>query len=334
MNQHPPRNLGLDLVRVTEAAALSAGRWMGLGRREGADRAAMQAMYEALNTLDMDGCIVIGEEGKLHTHSLLDTGQRVGTGYGPEMDVVVDPIEGRNLLAQGHPDAISVAAVAPRGSMWSPAPAIYMDKIVVDREAAAALVPQCMDAPAAWILALVARVKDKSVRDLVVFILNRPRHRYLIDEIRAAGARAMLRTDGDVAGALLALTPGVGVDLLMGVGGVSEGVISACAVKAMGGAMLGRLAPQSAEEQAAIEAAGLDTGRILTCDELVSSNQVFFAATGITDGTLMSGVNYHRTHAETQSLVLRCETRTRRLIHAEHLLAEDGNGSNSDREAL
>jgi fructose-1,6-bisphosphatase II len=333
LNNQPPRNLGLDLVRVTEAAALSAGRWMGLGRRDSADQAAMQAMYEALNTLDMDGCIVVGEEGKLHTHSVLDTGQRVGTGRGPKMDVVVDPIEGRNLLAQGHPDAIAVAGVAPRGSMWSPAPAVYMDKIVVDREAAAALVPQCMDAPAAWILALVARVKDKRVRDLVVFILNRPRHRHLIDEIRAAGARAMLRTDGDVAGALLALTPGVGVDLLMGVGGVSEGVIAACAVKAMGGGMLGRLAPQSDEERAAIEAAGLDTERILTCEELVSGNEVFFAATGITDGTLMSGVQYHGNWAETQSLVLRCETRTRRMIRAEHLLAEDGPGSASDGEA-
>ena len=266
MEEHPPRSLGLDLVRVTEAAALSACRWMGLGKVEEANQAAIEAMCQALNTLDMDGRIVIGKEGRLGAHSPLDSGQLVGTGRGPEMDVVVDPIEGRNLLAQGHPDAIAVAGVAPRGSMWSPAPAVYMEKIVVDREAADALVPECMDAPAAWTLALVARVKQKPVRDLVVFVLNRPRHRHLIEEIRAAGARAMLRTDGDVAGSLLAAAPDIGVDILMGTGGVPEGVITACATKAMGGGMLGRLAPQSEEERAAIEAAGLDTQSILTCD--------------------------------------------------------------------
>jgi fructose-1,6-bisphosphatase II len=320
MYDHPPRNLGLDLVRATEAAALSAGRWMGLGRQDEADQSAAEAMYDALNTLDMDGRIVVGEEGKLGTHSLLDSGQRVGTGHGPKMDVVVDPIEGRNLLAQGHPDAIAVVGVAPRGSMWAPTSAVYMDKIVVDCEAAEALVPECMDAPAAWVLALVARVKKKPVRDLVVFVLNRPRHRHLIEEIRVAGARAMLRTDGDVSGALLAATPDSGVDILMGIGGVSEGVISACAVKAMKGGMLGRLAPQSDDEEAAVQTAGLEPGRILTCHELVSSDEIFFAATGITDGALLSGVRYRGAEAETESLVLRCETGTRRLIHAEHLM--------------
>jgi fructose-1,6-bisphosphatase II len=197
-----------------------------------------------------------------------------------------------------------------------------MDKIVVDREAAQALVPECMDAPAAWILALVARVKGKDVRDLVVFVLDRPRHRHLIDEIRSVGARAMLRSDGDVAGALLAATPETGVDLLMGVGGVPEGVIAACAVKAIRGGMLGRLAPQSDEERAAVEAAGLDTGQVLTCDELVAGDQIFFAATGITDGAMLHGVQYHRNRAETESLVLRRETGTRRVIRAEHLLPE------------
>jgi fructose-1,6-bisphosphatase II len=320
MNEYPPRNLGLDLVRVTEAAALSAARWMGLGKRDVADQAATEAMWKALNTLDMDGCIVIGEEGKLGTHSPLDSGERVGTGHGPEMDVVVDPIEGRNLLAQGHPDAISVAGVAPRGSMWAPVPGVYMDKLVVDREAAGALVPECMDAPAAWTLALVARVKGKPVRDLVVFVLNRPRHRHLIEEIRAAGARAMLRTDGDVAGALLAATPESGVDLLMGVGGISEGVIAACAVKALCGAMLGRLAPQTDEERAAVDAAGLDTKRVLTCGELIASNEVFFAATGITTGSLLSGVRFDGDEAETESMVLRCATGTRRFIRAEHAI--------------
>jgi fructose-1,6-bisphosphatase II len=321
MYSYPPRNLGLDLVRVTEAAALRAGRWMGLGRTDEADEDAAQAMAEALNTLDMDGHIVIGEEGKLGTHSPLDSGQRVGTGQGPEMDVVVDPIDGRNLLARGRPDAIAVAGIAPRGSMWAPVPAVYMEKIVVGPEVARSLVPECMGAPAAWTIALVARAKQKAVRDLVVFVLDRPRHRHLIDEIRAAGARAMLRTDGDVVGALLAATPDSGVDLLMGIGGVPEGVIAACAVKAMEGGMLGRLAPQNQEERSAIQDAGLDTKKILTCDGLVSSNEIFFSATGITKGTLLSGVQYHGNEAETESLLIRAETGTRRRMHAEHLIA-------------
>lgn len=322
MSQHPPRNLGIDLVRATEAAALNAGRWMGLGKRDDADHDATEAMYKALNTLDMDGYIVIGEEGKLGLHSPLESGCKVGTGHGPEMDVVVDPIDGRNLLAQGKPGAIAVAAVAPRGSMWSPTPAVYMEKIVVDREAGNALVPECMDAPVAWTLALIARVKKKAVRDLVVFVLDRRRHIDLIEEIRAAGARVMLRSDGDIAGALIAASAQSGADLLLGVGGVAEGVIAACAVKAIGGAMLGRLSPQSASERDAVEAAGLDTRRILTCDELIASNQIFFAATGITDGPLLSGVQYHGDRAETESLILRSETNTRRTIHAEHWIGD------------
>jgi fructose-1,6-bisphosphatase II len=320
VNEHPPRNLGLDLVRATEAAALSAGRWMGLGKRDEADNAAATAMAKALNTLDMDGHIVIGEEGKLDIHSSLDTGRQVGTGDGPEMDVVVDPIDGRNLLARGHPGAIAVVGVAPRGSMWSPTSAVYMEKIVVGREAAGALVPECMDAPAAWILALIARVEKKEVHDLVVFVLDRPRHQDLIEEIRAAGARAMLRSDGDIAGALLAATPDTGVDVLMGVGGVPEGVIAACAVKAIGGGMLGRLAPQSPEENGAIKAAGLDIKQILTCDQLVISDEIFFAATGITDGSLLPGVRYRGDRAQAHSLVLRCETNSRRTILAEHVV--------------
>ncbi|MGC9333585.1 MAG: class II fructose-bisphosphatase [Anaerolineae bacterium] len=327
MNEHPPqgyrgspRNLGLDLVRVTEAAALAAGRWMGLGEREKANQDADAAMCQALNTLAMDGHIVIGEEGRLGTHSPLDTGQLVGTGDGPEMDVIVDPIDGRTLLVRGHPDVISVAAVSPRGSMWTPAPAVYMDKIVVDRQVADALVPECLDAPAAWTLALVARAKGKPVRDLIVFVLDRPYHEDLIREIRAAGARTMVRSDGDIVGALMAASPDGRVDVMMGIGGVPEGILAACATRAMGGGMLGRLAPQGAEERASVRAAGLDTQRILTCDELVSCNEVFFAATGITDGALLSGVHYHGGEAETESLVLRGETGTRRFIRAEHRL--------------
>ncbi|HMO58577.1 MAG TPA: fructose-bisphosphatase class II family protein, partial [Roseiflexaceae bacterium] len=250
--------------------------------------------------------------------SRLASGRQVGSGKGPALDVVVDPIDGRTMLAQGRSGAISVAALAPRGSMWSPTPAAYMEKIVVNREAAAALVPECMDAPAAWTLALVARAKKKEVRDLMVFVLDRPRHADLIEEIRAAGARVMLRGDGDIAGALMAASHGSSLDLLMGIGGAAEGVIAACAVKSMGGAMLVRLAPQSDIEQRQVADAGLDLQRILTCDELVTSRQVFFAATGIGDGPLLDGVRYQGAYAQTHSIILRCETGTRRILHADH----------------
>ncbi len=321
MKDNSNRNWGLDLVRVTEAAARRAGRWMGLGKRDEADLDAIDAMYQSLKELDIDGYIVVGEEGKLGVHSPLESGTHVGSGSGPAMDLVLDPIDGRNLLARGGSGAIAVAAVAPRGTMWAPTHAAYMDKLVVDRDAAGALVPECLDAPAAWTLALIARVKKKQVRDLVVFMLDRSRHAELIQEIREAGARVMLQSDGDTAGALLAATPGRGVDLLMGIGGVAEGVISACAVKALGGAMLGRLAPQSAAEREAIGAAGLDTRQILTADELIAGEQLYFAATGITDGPLLTGVQYHGNRAETQSMVLRCDTGSRRVMYAEHVIA-------------
>jgi fructose-1,6-bisphosphatase II len=314
------RNLGLDLVRATEAAAVSAGRWMGLGRRDEADEAAVAAMAHALDMLEIDGTVVIGEEWRAGGGSRLASGQRVGSGHGPPLDVVLDPIDGRTMLAQGRSGAISVAALAPRGSMWSPTPAAYMEKIVVNRDAAHALVPECMDAPAAWTLALVARAKKKEVRDLMVFVLDRPRHEDLIEEIRAAGARVMLRGDGDIAGALMAASKGASLDLLMGVGGAAEGVIAACAVKSMGGAMLVRLAPQSDTEREQISAAGLDLRRILTCDELVAGNQIFFAATGIADGPLLDGVRYQGQYAQTHSIILRCETGTRRILHAEHMI--------------
>lgn len=314
------RNLGLDLVRATEAAAIAAGRWMGVGKRDEADEAATEAMYTAFSDIDLNGYIVVGEAAKLGHPSPLDLGQHVGSGTGTEVDVVIDPIDGRNLLAQGRPGALAVAAVAPRGTLWSPGPAIYMDKIVVNREVASALVPECMDAPAAWTLALVARVKRKQIRDLVVFVLDRPRHVDLVEEIRMAGARVMLSDDGDIAGAIMAALGGGRVDVLLGIGGVAEGVITACAVRALGGAMLGRLAPQSARERAAIEQAGLNTNTILTSSELAASNQIFFAATGITDGPLLAGVRYQGERAETNSLVLRSSTGTRRFIQAEHMV--------------
>lgn len=312
------RNIGLDLVRVTETTALAAGHWVGSGDFANAHRAATRAMADALNALEMNGRIVIGEESRLGENSPLCTGQTVGSGNGPEVDVVVDPIDGTNLLIRGKPGAISVVGIAPRGTIWSLAPAIYMDKIVVDRNAAAALVPQCMDAPAAWTLALIARQKKKSVRDLSVIVLDRPRNQDLIKEIRQSGARVLLRDEGDAEGALIAATADTSVDVLMGIGGVSQGVLAACAVKASGGAMLARLRPQNAVERENIQRAGLDESRIMTCGELVNSKQIFFAATSITDSALLRAMQFWGSYASTYSLLIRSETGTRRFIHAEH----------------
>ncbi len=312
------RNIGLDLVRVTETTALAAGYWVGSGDFASAHRAATRAMADALNALEMNGRIVIGEESRLGENSPLCTGQTVGSGNGPEVDVVVDPIDGTNLLIRGKPGAISVVGIAPRGTIWSLAPAVYMDKIVVDRNAAAALVPQCLDAPAAWTLALIARQKKKSVRDLSVIVLDRPRNQDLINEIRQCGARVLLRDEGDAEGALIAATADTSVDVLMGIGGVSQGVLAACAVKASGGAMLARLRPQNAVERENIQRAGLDESRIMTCAELVSSKQIFFAATSITDSALLRAMQFWGSYASTYSLLIRSETGTRRFIHAEH----------------
>jgi fructose-1,6-bisphosphatase II len=322
MNEVISPNLGLDLVRVTEVAALTAGRWMGLGNPDKLNYEAARAMASAFNTLSIQGNIVIGEEGKSGFHTNLDSGTQVGTGDGPNLDVVADPVDGAVLLSEGRPNAIAVAGVAPQGSMWAPTPAVYMDKIVVDEQAANALVPECMGAPAAWTLALVARLKNKRIGDLVVFVLNRPRHQDLIDEIRTAGARIMVRDQGDISGALMAASSEVNVDILMGIGGIAEGVISACAIKSLGGAMLGRLAPQTLDERTAIDEAGLDREQILTCEELVAGEDIYFAATGITDGALLSGIRYHGRIAETDSIVIRCKTGTKRKIHAEHLTSE------------
>jgi len=316
------RNLGLDLVRVTEATAIQAGRWMGLGRRAEADETAIRAMLTGLNDLDMNGRIVIGEESKSGLHTPLDSGNPVGNGAGPEMDVVLDPIDGTRLLVHGRSGAISTIAVAPRGSMWSPFPAAYMEKLVVDRDVAHALVKEALDAPAAWTLAMIARIKKKTIRDLVVFVLDRPRHKDLIEEIRMAGARVALRRDGDIAGAILAAIPNSGIDVLMGVGGSAEAIMAACAVKAVRGAMLTRLAPQSPEEHQRVTEAGLDLTKIMNQDELVRSEQVFFAATGVTDGMLLDGVHYAGGFAVTHSIVLRAKTGTRRMIRAERLLED------------
>ena len=311
------RNFSLDLVRVTEAAALAAGRWVGRGEKELGDQAAVDAMRHTLGSIDMDGVIVIGEGAKDDAPMLAD-GERVGTGHGPPVDVAVDPVEGTSLLAHGRPDSLAVIGIAPRGAMWAPGPAYYMEKLVVGRDARDAVAALSLDAPLGETLAAIAAAKRRRVEDLAVFVLDKPRHARLVGELRAAGARVLLRTDGDVAGALLAATPGSGVDALMGVGGTPEGVIAACAVIALGGAMLGRLAPQRDDERAALATAGADLARVLTERDLVTSENVFFAATGITDGVLLDGVRYTAGGAVTSSLVMRGETGTVRHVRAEH----------------
>lgn len=326
-------NLGLDLARATEAAALAAGRWMGVGKAEESDAAAARAMEEALDKIDFDGRILFSEVDKLKTSDPLHPGQKLGSGSGMPMDLVVDPIEGRQLLLQGHPDAVSVAAAAPRNAFWQVPGAIYMEKIVVGPEAASALVPECLDAPAAWTLALVARVQGKAVSDLVVFLLDRPRHRDLIEEIRAAGARVMLRTQGDLVGALKALFPQGGVDIMMGIGNYPEGLITACAVKAGYGAMLGRLAPQSETERDTLVEGGYDLSHVLTVDELAADDRTFFAATGITDGSVLSGVRYRSGRVATKSLIMRGETHTRRIIETEQLVEPSSPETKSPKNA-
>lgn len=313
----PGRNLGLDLVRVTEAAALAAGRWMGRSDKNSGDGAAVRAMRLVLADVDMAGTVVIGE-GEKDDAPMLFNGEAVGSGRGALVDVAVDPVDGTSLLAYGRPDAIAVIAVAPRGAMWSPGPAHYMWKIVVGRDARTALSPASLDEPVGVLVDAVAAAKGLSPEDLTVFVLDRPRHATLIRDLQAAGARLMLRSDGDVLGALLAATPGSGVDLMMGIGGTPEGVIAACAVRALGGGMLGRLAPQREAERDAVAAAGLAAGAVLTESELVSSDDVFFAATGVTDGVLLAGVRYSADGATTESIVIRGRSGTRRTIHAEH----------------
>jgi fructose-1,6-bisphosphatase II len=316
------RTLGFSVLRATEAAALVAGRWVGRGDPLAADQAAAEAIYQVLNQVDIDGLIVIGEERRHVDHIFLTTGTSIGNRQGPAMDVVVDSVEGVRLLAEGLPDAVSLVALAPRGTMRSLAPSEYMSKLVVSQEAAHAIGPEALDAPPAWTLGVVARAMGKAVPDLTVFVLKRPRHQTLIEEIRMAGARVLLRPEGDVVGALLAALPGPGADVLMGIGGTAEGVVAACAVKAVGGVVFGRLAPQSEEERQQVADAGLDLKQILPGSELVASDNVFFAATGVTDGLLLKGVHYHATSATTHSLLLRGTSGIRRQIYADHPIGQ------------
>ncbi|HTZ93263.1 MAG TPA: class II fructose-bisphosphatase [Streptosporangiaceae bacterium] len=312
----PDRNLALELARVTEAGAMASARWVGRGDKNGADAAAVNAMRQLINTVSMDGVVVIGEGEKDHA-PMLYNGEQVGDGGGPLCDVAVDPIDGTRLTANGMPNAISVIAVSARGSMYDPSAVYYMSKLVTGPEAAPFV---DIDAPAAANIAAVARAKNCSPSDVTVVMLDRPRHAELVSEIRQAGARIKLLTDGDVAGAIMAARDGTGVDLLLGIGGTPEGIIAACAVKCLGGVILGKLAPRDDAERAKALDAGHDLDRVLSTDDLVASDDAFFAATGITDGELLAGVRYRSGGAVTHSLVMRARSGTVRNIHSEHQL--------------
>jgi fructose-1,6-bisphosphatase II len=312
----PDRNLALELARVTEAGAMAAARWVGRGDKNGADGAAVQAMRALINTVSMNGVVVIGE-GEKDRAPMLYNGEQVGDGTGPACDVAVDPIDGTRLTANGMPDAIAVLAVSARGSMYDPSAVFYMSKLVTG-PAAADVVD--IEAPAADNIAAVARAKGCQASDVTVVILDRPRHERLIAEVRAAGARIKLITDGDVAGSIMAARDGTGVDLLLGVGGTPEGIITACAIKCLGGVIQARLAPRDEAERDKALAAGHDLRHVLTTDDLVTSEDAFFAATGITDGELMAGVRFRAGGAATHSLVMRARSGTIRNIHSEHQL--------------
>ena len=314
MAEAPEKNLALDIVRITEAAALASARWLGRGDKEAGDGAAVDAMRVSFATLSIDGLVIIGE-GEKDNAPMLFNGEKVGKGNGPSLDVAVDPVEGTNLLAYGRPNAISVVGVAPRGSMFNPGPSYYMQKLVVPREARNVV---DLDAPVKDNLSNVAKAMGKSVQDLVVFVLDKPRHEKLIAEVRQAGARIQLQTDGDVAGALMAVDPRSEVDIMMGTGGTPEGVLSACAIKGMGGQILARLDPQSYVEKEAITEAGIDAREVLTVHDLVRSDDCFFAATGISGGDFLRGVRYSAKYAVTHSLVLRGKTGTLRYVESYH----------------
>lgn len=310
----PQHNLAMDLVRATEAAALASGRWLGKGMKNQGDAAAVDALRVSFDAIAVDGTVIIGE-GEKDNAPMLFNGEKVGTGKGPAMDVAVDPVEGTNLLALGRPNAISVVGVSPAGTMFDPGPSYYMQKLVVPATAAKGV---DLDAPVKHNLTIVAKALGKDVDDLVVFVLDKPRHQGLIKTIRDAGARIQLHTDGDVAGALMAVDPRSEVDVMMGTGGTPEGVLAACAIRAIGGEMLTRLDPQLPEEKQALTDAGINTQTIRSVTDLVQSEDVFFAATGISGGTFLGGVDYTGSGAVTRSLVMRGKTGTARYIESHH----------------
>jgi len=314
----PDRNLALELVRVTEAGAMAAGRWVGRGDKEGGDGAAVDAMRELVNTVSMRGVVVIGE-GEKDNAPMLYNGEEVGNGDGPECDFAVDPIDGTTLMSKGLPNAISVLAVAERGAMFDPSAVFYMNKIAVGPEAVDGI---DITAPIGENVRSVAKAKHLSVSDMTVCILDRPRHEQLINEVREAGARIRLITDGDVAGAISACRPNSGTDLLAGIGGTPEGIIAAAAIRCMGGAIQGKLAPKDDEERQKAVDAGYDLDQILSTEDLVSGENVFFCATGVTDGDLLKGVQYYGGGCTTQSIVMCSKSGTVRMIEAYHRLSK------------
>lgn len=310
----PDRNLALELVRVTEAAAIAASRWMGRGDKEGADGAAVDAMRAMLSSVSMDGVVVIGE-GEKDEAPMLYNGERIGDGTHAETDIAVDPIDGTTLTALGRANALAVIAVAPRGTMYDPGPCMYMEKLAVGPDAVGTI---DLNKSITDNLHAVAAAKGTAVRDLTAVILDRDRHAEHIREVREAGARIRLIPDGDVAGAISTCWPEAGADILIGIGGTPEGVITAAALKCMGGEQLGRLWPRNERERNQAIEQGYDLDRVLTQDELVRSDDCFFAATGITDGDLMNGVHFGARGATTESLVMRSRTGTVRQVIAQH----------------
>ena len=310
----PDRNLALELVRVTEAAAMAAARKMGFGDKEAVDQAAVDAMRHVLGSVPMTGLVVIGE-GEKDNAPMLYNGEEIGDGTPPEVDIAVDPVDGTTLTAKSLPNAISVVAMSDRGTMFDPGPCVYMEKLVVGPEAADAI---DFEAPIGDNLRAVAKAKGAQLADLTVCVLDRPRHEELIRQVREAGSRVKLITDGDVAGAIMTAREGTGVDVMAGIGGTPEGVIAACALKCLDAVIFGRLWPRNDEERRAALDAGYDLDRVLTIDDLVTGGNVFFAATGVTDGELLRGVRFDRRGATTQSLSMRSKSGTVRLIEARH----------------
>jgi fructose-1,6-bisphosphatase II len=316
--QAPDRNLALELVRVTEAAAMAAGRWVGRGDKNGGDGAAVDAMRALIGTVSMRGTVVIGE-GEKDAAPMLYNGEQVGDGTGPLCDVAVDPIDGTTLMSKGMPNALAVIAVAERGSMFDPSAVFYMEKLATGSEAADVI---DITAPITENIRRVAKAKRERPDDVTVCILDRPRHQQLVDEVRTAGARIKFISDGDVAGAISAARPGTGVDMLVGIGGTPEGIIAAAALRCMGGALQGRLWPRDDDERQKAIAAGHDLGRVLTTDDLVRGEDIFFCATGITDGELLRGVRYYADSVQTESIVMRSKSGTIRLVTSLHQLGK------------
>jgi fructose-1,6-bisphosphatase II len=310
------RNLALELVRATEAAAMAAARHLGRGDKDLVDQAAVDAMRPVLGWIAMDGVVVIGE-GEKDNAPMLYNGERVGNGSPPEVDIAVDPVEGTSLTAKSLPNAIAVVALSERGTMFDPGPAYYMDKLAVGREAVGVV---DLEASIEHNLTRIAQAKGMDVAELTVCVLDKPRHQDLVRRVLATGARVKFLLEGDVAGAIMAARPGTGVDVLVGIGGTPEGVIAACALKCLGGAMFGRLAPQDDAERRAVLDAGRDLDRVLMIDDLVRSDNVFFAATGVTDGELLRGVRFEGHEVLTQSLSMRSRSGAVRLIDARHQL--------------